>query len=475
MTPAARKGLIAVSVTSLAASMIMRIWASSMPFAAERTDWVLTVLASRDLRAGSWVGALPGELRLGSIEPALLALIGLPFAEATVLTMWPVLSALGVAALVWALARTRLASPWPLVAAALASVHPASSVVASARPTAGLLATMAIGLGMLILVERPGSEPPWWALGLLVGLGWWESDRIILFVIPVLLALIISGRLPSGRTALIAGAWTGVGALPWLARAVIGRSEGGFPSAPTGWTEALRAQWPDVWGRVIGTVSPLDAGRLIPPVPVLILSAMLLLASGLVLARRPRARFATLLVFPVVGIGALVSDIAPLDAAVILAPSTALLAVVAISVLPDAQRPAAAVVLLALSVLGTGLTIRSMGTSTIDRDDPAPLASVLAEAGVTGAYSLDETAVHLEFHEPTIISSTAAIVDDRRDQKVRESRRVAHIFWIPGDPETAAATRDRLNAVAGPVEEFTVGPYLAVVPIVNVPPELLGP
>jgi len=67
------------------------------------------------------------------------------------------------------------------------------------------------------------------------------------------------------------------------------------------------------------------------------------------------------------------------------------------------------------------------------------------------------------------------IPDERRDRSVREARRVAHVFWIPGDPEGAASTRDRLNAIAGPVEEFTEGPYLAVVPIVNVPPEQLGP
>ena len=50
MTPNARKGLIAASLTALSVSMFLRVWASSMAFAAERTDWVLTVLASRDLR-----------------------------------------------------------------------------------------------------------------------------------------------------------------------------------------------------------------------------------------------------------------------------------------------------------------------------------------------------------------------------------------------------------------------------------------
>ncbi|MEK9838365.1 MAG: hypothetical protein VW396_04795, partial [Ilumatobacter sp.] len=94
---------------------------------------------------------------------------------------------------------------------------------------------------------------------------------------------------------------------------------------------------------------------------------------------------------------------------------------------------------------------------------------------VTAAYSDDSTALFLELSRSGIASSTAVYPDDRRDAVAREARRAAHVFWIPGDPERAAAMRDRLNAIAGPVEEFTVGAYLAVVPIVNVPPESVGP
>ena len=474
VTPNARKGLIAASLTALSVSMVLRVWASSMSFAAARTDWVLTVLASRDLRAGSWIGALPGG-RTGSLEAALIALIGLPFAEATVLALWPVLSSAGIATLVWALARTRLASPWPLVAAALASVHPASSVVTASQPVAGFAAVLALGLGMLVLIERPTGEPPWWALGLLFGLGWWESDRIVLFLAPVAVALVVSGRLPSGRAALTTAAWASVGALPWLARTLIGRGDGGLPSPPEAWGDTLRAQWPDLWGRSVGIASPLDASRLISPAPALALVAMVVLASSLVLARRPRARFATLLLIPVIAVADLVSDLTALESAVLLAAPIALLAVVAVSALPDRHRPAAAVVLLIVTTLGTGLTVRSLSDISANRDDPAELAAILAQAGVTGAYSTDDTAVFLEFHQPEIISSAATIPDERRDQAVREARRVAHVFWIPGDPEAAASRRDRLNAIAGPVEEFTNGPYLAVVPIVNVAPEQLGP
>ncbi len=474
MTPNARKGLIAASLTALGISMVLRVWASSMALAAERTDWVLTVLAARDLRAGSWVGALPGG-RTGPVESALIALIGLPFAEATVLAIWPVLSTAGIAALVWALARTRLASPWPLVAAALASIHPASAIATAGRPVAGLVAVLALGLGMLVLIERPTGEPPWWALGLLFGLGWWESDRILVFLVPVVVALVISGRLPSGRAALTTVAWASVGALPWLARALIGQGGGGFPSPPEAWGAAAQAQWPDLWGRAVGIAAPSDAARLISPTPVLALTAIVVLAAALVLARRPRARFATLLMIPVVGVASLVSDLSPLEATVLLAAPIALLAVVAISALPDRHRPAAAVALLAVTSLGTGLTVRSLSDEAAGRDDPSALAAMLAQAGVTGAYSLDDTAVFIEFHQPEITSSTTMIPDERRDRAVREARRVAHVFWIPGDPEGAASTRDRLNAIAGPVEEFTEGPYLAVVPIVNVPPEQLGP
>ena len=202
---------------------------------------------------------------------------------------------------------------------------------------------------------------------------------------------------------------------------------------------------------------------------------MIVLASSLVLARRPRARFATLLLIPVIAVADLVSDLTALESAVLLAAPIALLAVVAVSALPDRHRPAAAVVLLIVTTLGTGLTVRSLSDISVNRDDPAELAAILAQAGVTGAYSTDDTAMFLEFHQPEIISSAATIPDERRDQAVREARRVAHVFWIPGDPEVAASRRDRLNAIAGPVEEFTNGPYLAVVPIVNVAPEQLGP
>ncbi|MEK9938965.1 MAG: hypothetical protein VW552_09535, partial [Ilumatobacter sp.] len=151
------------------------------------------------------------------------------------------------------------------------------------------------------------------------------------------------------------------------------------------------------------------------------------------------------------------------------------LIVVAVSVLPDQHRASAAIVVLAVCTLTTSLTARTLADAPVDRDDPSALAETLESAGVTAAYSDDSTALFLELSRPGIASSTAVYPDDRRDAVAREARRAAHVFWIPGDPERAAAVRDRLNAIAGPVEEFTVGAYLAVVPIVNVPPESVGP
>lgn len=477
MTPTSRNALVGTSAVAMLVAVATRVWVASMEVASVTEEWALTVVAARDLRAGHWLTALPGDLRIGPLESALLALFSLPFAESTVLTLWPVLTTAGLAAVVWALARTRLAGPWPLVAAALAVVHPATVMLVAARPTAGLAITVVIGLGLLALVERPSADPPWWALGLLLGLGWWQSDRIVVFAIPVAVALVVSGRLPSGNSALKFGAWAAVGASPWLVRALIGQGGGGLPSPPDEWGSALRSQWPDLWGRLLGASSPIDAAPLIPlgVTIALVIGSAVLLASSLVLTRRPRARFATLLLLPVVAVSALVSDLDPVMATAILAAPAALLVVIAVSALPDSRRASAAVVIVAVCALTTTLTARSLSDVTEDRDDPSTLAATLASAGVTAAYSDDSTALFVEFHQPEIASSTEVFPDDRRDAAAREARRAAHIFWIPGDPERAASARDRLNAIAGPVEEFTVGAYLAVVPIVNVPPESVGP
>jgi len=477
VSPSSRNALAGASVVAILAAAVIRLWVASMTFATDTEEWALTVLAARDIRAGHWIATLPGGLRAGPLESVVLTVIGLPFSESSVLAVWPILATASVATVVWALARTRLAGPWPLVAAALAVIHPASATLSAARPSAGETVTVVIGLAMLVLVERPSAQPPWWALGLLLGLGWWQSDRIVLFAIPVCVALIASGRLPSGGSALKLGAWTAAGASPWLIRALVGEGGGGLPSPPEEWGAALRSQWPDLWGRLIGASSPVDATPLIPlgVTIALIISAAMVLAASLVLARRPRARFATLLLLPVTAIAALVSDLDPLLTTALLAAPSALLIVVAVSVLPDQHRASAAIVVLAVCTLTTSLTARTLADAPVDRDDPDALAETLESAGVTAAYSDDSTALFLELSRPGIASSTAVYPDDRRDAVAREARRAAHVFWIPGDPERAAAMRDRLNAIAGPVEEFTVGAYLAVVPIVNVPPESVGP
>ena len=124
MSPSSRNTLAGASVVAIFAAAVIRLWVASMTFAADTEEWALTVLAARDIRAGHWIATLPGGVRAGPLESVVLTVAGLPFSESSVLAVWPILATASVAAVVWALARTRLAGPWPLVAAAFAAHRP---------------------------------------------------------------------------------------------------------------------------------------------------------------------------------------------------------------------------------------------------------------------------------------------------------------------------------------------------------------
>ena len=268
--------------------------------------------------------------------------------------------ALGVAAAVLLVlaVRRRLAGPWPYVAAAVWSGGSSVWITSGRDPTDPVVLTALLGLILLALVESDRA-PRWWAVGLVLGIGWWTSGLMTIAAAPAVVVLIARRTAPRGLgwAQMLGGVVIGA-----LAR-LVDEVRSGFPM--------LRAHgaWPDdpmahlrnrpliSVGSALGLTGEggawlLPAGRWV----ALGIVAALGLTVITVLIRQPRSRSALLVAAPVVVALDLAADgwdLAAYSLAPLLGPAAAVATVIALSAAPAGARPSlAVVVLIVVAVLG---------------------------------------------------------------------------------------------------------------------------
>ena len=400
--------MVTVAALVGATGLTLRWWVAASAPTAESVDSATAVSAgvqaARAVAEGRMVwfldvaqGHRPGALGAIILGVA-IRLLGEP-------TAVPVMAvALGVvAAVLMVLAvRRRLAGPWPYVAAAVWSAGSSVWITAGRDPTDPVVFTVLLGLILLALVESDRA-PWWWAVGLVLGIGWWTSALMTIAAAPAVVVLIARRTAPHGLgwAQLIGGVV--IGALARLVDEVRSgfpmlRAHGAWPDDPTA---HLRSRPLTSVGAALGLTGDdgawlLPAGRWV----ALGIVAALGLTVITVLIRQPRSRSALLVAAPVMVALDLAADgwdLAAHSLAPLLGPAVAVATVIALSAAPAGARPSlAVVVLIVVAVLGaTGVLL--------DRDGDQE-----GGAGARADANAESSAVTNALEEYSVARSAAA-------------------------------------------------------------------
>jgi hypothetical protein len=293
------------------------------------------------------------------------------------------------AVLIVLVVRRRLAGPWPFVAAATWSSGSAAWITSGSDPADPIVITTLLGLGLVTLADR-GDAPLWWALGFVLGLGWWTSPLIVVAAAPAIAMLAWRRVLPTASGYVQLGVGATIGALPRL----IDEVRSGMP------TLRSLVAWPDDPGHhlrtrplaTIGAALGLSdgGGRWLLPAGGWVAAALttvLALTVVTVLARQPRSRSALLLGIPAMVLVDLTGDGWGLPAhapAILLGPAMAIAVVIALSAAPARARPSAAIiVIIAATLLGTaGILLDGRGDAQTDVTDARTASSAVLNAAV---------------------------------------------------------------------------------------------
>jgi hypothetical protein len=314
-----------------------------------------------------------GALVLG----AMIRLIGETAAVATASIGIGVIAA----TLLVVVVRRRLAGPWPHIGAAVWLCGSSAAIASGAHITDEVVVTMMLGLILLALVEPPDG-PRWWAVGLVLGLGWWTSGLITSAVAPLLAVLAHRRIAPTVGGWLAFGAAFTVGASPRL----VDEALNGLPmfralwASPDDALDHVLVRSVDLIGAALGLTDRSGAWSAAGARWVALAVAVVLLTTvAVVLVRQPRSRSALLLTVPSVLAVDLVTagwGRSAHDLAVMIGPAVAVMIVLALSALPAAARPSAAIVtMIVIALLGSG------GMLAADRSgDQPPTAAVRTES-----------------------------------------------------------------------------------------------
>ena len=381
--------MITVAAVVGLAGLAARWWSAMQSFEVSPADDGPGLDAARAVAEGrlTWFIGDPGTARPGALGALVLGaairVIGEPAARAALAV------AIGATAsiLLVAILRRRLAGPWPYVATSVFTSGSAVWVTSGADPSDPVVITVLCGLVISAVVEseRP---PHWWAVGLVLGVGWWTSGLMTIVALPALASLVVRRRAPIGPQwlAVLGGIVVG-GAVRW-----VDEIRHGFPMARTHWA------WPDdpaahmrarplaALGATLGFADP-DGAWWLPASrwAALTVIGVLVVAVLGVLVRQPRARSTLLLAAPAVIILDLTAggwSLTAHELAPLLAPAVAVGIVVALSAVRASARPSAAVVvMLLIGVIGIAGTIVAGRSATQDRDrDPSTPSSATVNA-----------------------------------------------------------------------------------------------
>ena len=334
--------------------------------ASGRFDWFI------DDGSGPSSGSI-GALVLG----AMIRLIG----EAAAVAAASIGIGMIAATLLVVVVRRRLAGPWPHIGAALWLGGSAASIASGAPITDEVTVAMVLGLTLLALAERP-DHPRWWAIGLVLGLGWWTSGLITAAAVPALAVLARRRIAPTLGGWLTLGVTFTIGASPRL----VDEALNGLPMFRALWAppddalDHVLGRSVDLIGAALGLTDRDGAWLAAGARWVALAVALVLVATvSVVLVRQARSRTALLLAVPSV----LVIDLVTAgwgrsahDLAVMIGPAVAVMVVLALSALPASARPSAAIVtMIVIAILGAG------GMLAADRGgDQPPTAAVRTES-----------------------------------------------------------------------------------------------
>ena len=204
------------------AGVVVRVAMIRSPTGVLDGDEAVVGLMARHFAHGSYRAFFWGQSYGGTVETALTSLVFRVFGSSTA-ALKAVPAALdGIAAiLVWRIGRRLMRPEGAVVAALLVWLWPANYLWWSIKARGFYEATLCITLACALIVLRIGQDRDgdrwldWAILGLLAGLGWWQTPQVLYILAPAGLWLVVARR---GAVLKAAAVIPGLllGALPWL-------------------------------------------------------------------------------------------------------------------------------------------------------------------------------------------------------------------------------------------------------------------
>lgn len=211
---------VVVVATAVVVGTVVRVVLMRSPTGTLDSDEAVVGLMARQFDLGHFRAFFWGQAYGGTIEAGIAAVAFKVFgATTTVLKSVPLLLFGGAAVLVWRIGR-RVMAPGPaLVAALLVWLWPANYLWWSIKARGFYEATLCLGLGVVLVALRIGQGDgarwrDWVVLGLLAGLGWWQSPQIAYTLVPAASWLLWRLRAQAWRAVAAVAAFA-VGSLPW--------------------------------------------------------------------------------------------------------------------------------------------------------------------------------------------------------------------------------------------------------------------
>jgi hypothetical protein len=474
--------------TAIAAGLIARIVMIRAPIGVLDSDEAVVGLMARHFGQGHFRAFFWGQNYGGTIETVLTAALFRIVGTSTLALKIVPLALNGLAAvLVWRIGR-RLMAAWAAVAAGLLLwLWPANYIWWSIKARGFYEATLCITLACVLLMlriaadKRGGRVGAWVVVGLLAGLGWWQTPQVVYILAPAGLWLAIT------RPATLRRAWAAipgalVGALPWL----VANITSGFASLhpPPATIKGTYAAHLLTFAR-IGL--PMTFGLKYIYLAVWIGSfgsrhlAALIYALGVAavvigcLRRQPHSLLLGLVIisYPFIhAVLTLSSEVAEGRYTLFLLPWLAL------AIARATPRPAvmAAVFAIALSVTWVGLQDMRGQTApyAFDRHVPTSLASLehaLDAQHITRVWANYWIAYRLTFetHERVIAATTTLVRDPQYNREVEQAAHPAFVF-ITGSADIeqfhAYLQRQQINYI----EDIVDGTWVIDIPASHVAP-----
>ena len=214
-----RRLLPVVLVAAIVAGLALRAWLLTTSLGTLDADEAVWGLMARHVLDGELSTFYWGQPYGGTLEVFLTAPVFAVFGSSTLaLKLVPAALFAFAAVLVWRVGRRTVGEPAARVAAVLFWIWPSYEVWKSMRAHGFYGSALVLSLLALLLVLRLRDQPSRWdaaALGLVLGLGWWQTPQFALVAAPAVLWLLVVRRHS------LVGFWPALpaavlGALCWL-------------------------------------------------------------------------------------------------------------------------------------------------------------------------------------------------------------------------------------------------------------------